>query len=153
MSSEEGKIPISTNKKARKNSSHVWNHFFKSRTDPTKCYCLHCENTFLLNTTTTNLSKHLQKNHHIAPFSFVQGGQQKISDVEKAKLDALLCHWLSMHHLPYSFVNHPELKEFVSTLCPGYQMASVESLKVFFYFKFDEYFFYYYFNSLPSYFL
>jgi hypothetical protein len=51
------------------------------------------------------------------------------SNVEKDHFDLLLFKWLTMRHVPYSYVNHDEMKKMISTLHSRYQITSVKTLK------------------------
>ena len=48
---------------------------------------------------------------------------------DKDYYDLFLFCWLTAHYLPYSFMNQNEMKALMHELHPGYQMASVETLK------------------------
>jgi hypothetical protein len=135
-------------KRKRSNQSDIWKYFLNHPEDNEKVVCRLCLPTdqthvnesvlriFSSNTSTTPLKKHLNNCHRIfLNCEESPSKQRKIDETfacalyQKKACDHFLFTWLTQRHLPYSTVNHQEMKQFVRNLHPGYKMASVETLK------------------------
>jgi hypothetical protein len=129
--------------------SPVWEYFAVNPLAPDTIICLSCwpETALELpirnidlraaNTSTESLHRHLKKKHDVTillnvvmnPTKQRKIDQYSCSFAEKKRFDFSLFLWLTKAHLPYSYVNNPDLKKMMTSLHPGYLLPSVETMK------------------------
>jgi len=127
-------------KKSKATTSHCWRYFTKIRVGKDgkeRAKCNGCNKIFVCGGRkygTSHLNRHVMKCDKVKTEDIGQMMLDMQGKVEEKKIDQvvhreLLCELIVRHHLPYEFVEYPDLRDWISYLCPDAVMVSRNTIK------------------------